>query len=117
MEAFLSYGNANAEVASKLAAELKKQGIETWFDRQIQLGDRWVTHIEDAIREAPTVLVLIGKDEQPGPYRRAEWRMALEAVWQNPSKRLIPVLLPGALLPTFRGHRQWHRRVPGDPDS
>ena len=43
MDVFLSYANADREIASRLAKDLNAQGIEVWQDiADIKPGEVWV---------------------------------------------------------------------------
>jgi hypothetical protein len=102
MDAFLSYGHRDTRIAHELRDELALLGVTVWeYHREIRPGVDWRQALEDAIRAAPVLLVLVGKGAEPGPHQVAEWRLMLEAAWQDTGKRLIPVLLPGAMLPKF----------------
>lgn len=101
MSTFLSYASANRKVAEKLREELGKAGITVWADTGIASGERWRDRIEDAIRSASAILVLIGPKNGDDPEQQFTWQVALETVWQDPGKRLIPILLRGATPPPF----------------
>lgn len=53
------------------------------------------------IRGAAAVLVVVGAGSQPSETQRWERQAVLEAVWRDPAKRLVPVLLRDAGLPPF----------------
>src|SRR5947199_10824881 len=101
MSTFLSYASADRKVAEKLRVELGKAGIAVWSDTDIVAGERWRDRIEDAIRSASAILVLIGPKNGDDPEQQFTWQMALETVWKDPNKRLIPILLRGATPPPF----------------
>jgi TIR domain len=102
MEAFLAYPSAEGEVAVKLCNELEKLGLKVWLDRrELQEGMDWRQAAEKAIQEAPNLLLLIGPGDGRDKKQEVYWRMALEAVWKDRDKRLIPILLNGARLPNF----------------
>lgn len=54
-----------------------------------------------ATRSAQDILVLLGPKQADDPAQRYTWQAALEAIWETPTKQLIPVLLPDAKLPSF----------------
>ncbi|PYQ58615.1 MAG: hypothetical protein DMF53_20120 [Acidobacteria bacterium] len=89
MSTFLSYASADRKVAEKLRDELGKAGIAVWSDTDIVAGERWRDRIEDAIRSASAILVLIGPKNGDDPEQQFTWQMALETVWKDPNKRLI----------------------------
>lgn len=103
------------EWAEKLHRALRDSGLSTWSNvRDLQPGPPVRSQLEKAVGEAKSVVTLIGPDdsfavsEQLLPARM----IALEAVWRNPGKRLIPLLLGNPELPTFvRTASNWTRRV------
>jgi hypothetical protein len=101
MSTFLSYASADCKVAEKLKDELGKAGVKVWSDIDSATGQEQRDRIEEAIRSASEILVLIGPKNGEDPGQQFTWRVALEAVWQDPRKRLIPILLRGADLPAF----------------
>jgi hypothetical protein len=100
MDIFLSYSSADRKVAEGLREELGRQGVTVWSDPGNSSLD-WRGRMEDGIRSADAILVLVGPRDGTDEAQQLTWRAALEAVWQDPSKRLVPVLLKGAELPTF----------------
>lgn len=44
---------------------------------------------------------MIGARDEPGEFQRSQWRAALEEIWRSPDKRLVPVLLGNARIPSF----------------
>src|SRR5262245_31960434 len=100
MSVFLSYATADREFARGLQGELIDLGISV----AIANGTRGS---EEAIRSAEDILVLVGLQSDEDEAQKVTWRMALEAVWQDSQKRLIPVLLHGAHLPPFVHGDSW----------
>jgi hypothetical protein len=102
MNVFLSFAHSDSDLAERLRRELEAAGISISTDRELmQRGDRWQAKIEAAIRSADAVLLLIHARPKPDAAQDFAWRATLEAVWENPDKRLIPILLRDAELPTF----------------
>jgi hypothetical protein len=99
MEAFLSYSSAEKKLAERLRKELTRDGLSVWQDKSIAAGEKWQQRIEKAIRSSDPILVLVG--DRVDEAQRFTWRVALEAVWKDSSKRLVPILLRGAELPSF----------------
>jgi len=99
MEAFLSYSSADKKLAERLRKELTKDGLSVWRDESIAPDEKWQRRVEKAIHSSDSILVLVGnRVDEPQQFT---WRVALEAVWKDPSKRLVPILLRGAELPAF----------------
>lgn len=100
VDVFLSYSAADQKLADRLRRGLDAHGLSVWFDSQLNPGSAWRHEIEEAIRKADHIVLLIGHRE-PDEGQQLTWRVALEAVWQDPEKRFIPVLHHGADLPAF----------------
>ena len=101
--------------AEKLDRALRDSGLSTWSNvRDLDSGLPVRSQLQKAIGDAKNVVAVIGPDdsfavsEQLRPARM----IALEAVWRNPGKRLIPLLLGNPELPNFvRSASNWTRRV------
>ena len=61
--------------------------------------------MESAIKAADAIIVVVGARDEPDDFQRREWQAALEEVWSNPDKGLIPVLLDDARTPSFLADR------------
>ena len=66
----------------------------------------WQRKVEQAVKAAEVVVVLIDPKHESDRSQQFEWRVVLEAHWLDPSKRLIPLLLWDAELPSFLPSRQ-----------
>lgn len=109
---FLSYNAKDRSFVEALASKLQSAGVALWFDQwSLQPGDRWQSAIDAAIRDAATILLVVGPSG-PSPWQQFETMAALESAAQD-GRRLIPVLLPGvsdkavAELPTFLRMFSW----------
>jgi len=101
-EVFISYSSRDSEWAERLNRALIKQGISTWLPKEnLCPGDSWRSSIEKALRNAKSFVMLIQPDREPGEWQRQEWGAALESVWDDPTKLLIPLLFRGAEVPSF----------------
>ncbi len=102
MDAFLSYSSADKKLAKKLREELTRSGLSVWWDDDSdQPGEAWRRQVKEAIRSSDYILVLVGPRAPVDEAQDLTWRVALETVWKDPRKRLIPILLRGAQLPAF----------------
>ena len=104
MDVFISYrrSDANSKLAKSLAKALGDSGVSTWFDKQsLKTGEPWAEATRQAILDANNIVVMIDPEGQPTRSQESEWRAALEAVWTNPQKRLIPLLMGNAEIPGF----------------
>ena len=101
MQVFVSYAGADRELGEKLKADLQARGIAVWPEnRQMQPGQSWGEQIEEAARQANANILLISQ-KNPDPQQSRTWQAALEAVWSDDSKRMIPFLLGDAEPPAF----------------
>jgi hypothetical protein len=103
MHVFLSYPTANQKLADRLRAELSRDGLSiSAFDARERAGVEWRKQVEPMIRAADDILILVGpRRRSPDEAQQLEWQVALQAVWQDPKKRLIPVLVRDAAPPPF----------------
>ncbi|HKI05172.1 MAG TPA: toll/interleukin-1 receptor domain-containing protein [Thermoanaerobaculia bacterium] len=102
MDVFISHSAADRKWALKLNQALVASGLTTWLDEeQIVPGTSWRSAIHEAIQVADDIVVLLGPRRTASGFERYEWQAALEAIWLDPAKRLIPVLLKDAELPAF----------------
>lgn len=102
MHAFLSYSASDRKLAERLRDELSRDGLSiSTFDSRQKAGIEWQREIEPLIRSADDILILVGPRSSADKAQQLEWRAALQAVWQDPHKRLIPVLVRNAALPPF----------------
>jgi TIR domain len=101
MKVFLSYSSADRKLAERIREELGTRGLTVWSSDQVATGAVWRDQIEQAIRAADSILVLVGPKSGMDEAQQFTCRTALEAVWENPGKRLIPILMHGAELPAF----------------
>jgi hypothetical protein len=101
MTVFLSYSSTDKKLADRLRRELMRQGVAVWSDTSLAAGSEWRGRIAEAIRSAEAILVLVGPKGEADEAQRSTWQEALEAVWQDPGKRIVPILVQDAKVPTF----------------
>ncbi|MBL8153611.1 MAG: toll/interleukin-1 receptor domain-containing protein [Anaerolineae bacterium] len=57
---FISYAHADGnDYADIVQARLKKKGIESWLDDNLKAGDDWSPMIDDAIRSAYALILIV----------------------------------------------------------
>jgi formylglycine-generating enzyme required for sulfatase activity len=85
---FVSYARADAEFALKLVADLRKAGVDLWFDRtDIPVGKNWPRAVQDALYSCGQFLVIISPASTGSDNVMAELDFALDE-----GKRIFPVL-------------------------
>jgi hypothetical protein len=105
-DVFISYAQGDEAWAATLMDELKNQGVRAWFDKaHIALGDPISEKIEQALREAPVIVVLVS----PKYLNSASAGFELGAAVAG-NKKIIPIATQEAeltTLPPLLRNRQW----------
>jgi hypothetical protein len=93
--AFISYSRDDSEFALHLAQDLKAAGAFVWLDQlDIPAGHPWDNAIEDALSDAPQVLIVLSPSSARSDNVRNEISFALEQ-----GKIIIPVLYMDCVVP------------------
>lgn len=88
---FLSYGSEDKELAKKIAEELVRNGIDTWWDRwEIRAGDSLRQKIEIGLRECTHFVVLLTETSITKPWVNEEIDAGFVQMISD-GKRLIPL--------------------------
>ena len=100
---FISHSASGTALARELARALEARNVPTWLDeKDISVGEDWKAAIESAIERAELFLFVVTPEATVSPGVRQEWQKALKHYWDDPErKRLIPVLVGGAVAPPF----------------
>jgi TolB-like protein/Tfp pilus assembly protein PilF len=120
---FVSYAREDADVARRIADELRDAGLEVWFDQdELRGGEAWDAKIKKQIRECTLFLAVISATTQSRGegYFRREWRQAAERMQDMATgiPFLVPVAIddtlgPDALVPDEFMRVQWSRLAGG----
>jgi hypothetical protein len=114
MHVFISYSHANGDFAEIVKTRLEGRGFNVWTDEdRLLAGEDWRNGIDQAIRSACALIVVITPSAKASEYVTYEWAFA----WGIGIK-VIPVLLePTPLHPrlealqyldfSIRAERQW----------
>jgi TolB-like protein len=123
---FLSYASQDAQVAQRLCAALRAQGIEVWIDQQeLRGGEEWDAEIRKQIKACALFIALISRATQSRDegYFRLEWKLAVDRSHQMSEHRafLIPVVIDDtsgneAVPERFREF-QWIRLPSGEANA
>ena len=93
-DVFISHSSQDKPMVERLARALQQEGLKPWFDKwDLAPGDRWREALEQAILDAPALLVCYGPSGT-GPWQAEEVRVAIEQAVKDLSRRVIPVWLP-----------------------
>jgi hypothetical protein len=105
-DVFISYAHRDRGLAEKLIKKLQAHDISISAAENLEVGEHWQMEIEQAVKSADAVIVLVDPKREPDSHQQFEWSAALEAEWEDSSKRLIPLLLGNAEPPSFLLSRQ-----------
>jgi hypothetical protein len=98
-DVFLSHNGADKAAVLELARRLREAGIEPFFDKwHLVPGEAWQPALERALNDSRTCAVFLGPNGF-GPWENEEMRVALSRRVSDHEYRVIPVLLPDAVLP------------------
>lgn len=97
MHVFISYAHEDVEFAENVRHELEKGGLAVWIDELTPIGDDWRQDIEDALRAAFALVLIVTPASTQSLYVTYEWSFALGA---------------GVLvLPVLRAETEFHPRI------
>lgn len=115
---FVSYHHSDSDFAEVLINKLEMAGFNTWVDNdQSHIVDDWRTRIDQVIKGASALIVVMSPEAKQSEYLTYEWAFAWGA-----GVKIIPVLLiPTVLHPslaalayldfTVRIARPWQRLI------
>lgn len=110
-DVFLSHASPDKATVEELARELKRNNLEPFLDKwHLVPGEPWQEALEEALDRSQTFAVFIGPGGV-GPWQHEEMRDALDARVRDKTRRLIPVLLPGALTPDEKALPRFLKRL------
>jgi hypothetical protein len=94
---FLSHNGKDKPAVEAIALKLKKNyELKCWLDKwNLIPGEPWQEALEHALNQCETVAVFVGPNTI-SPWENEEMRAALQTRVHNKTRRVIPVLLPGA---------------------
>jgi len=86
---FISYDRKDAAFVRRLTKRLEGLELSAWSDlSSLRPGDDWLAAIDDAIRAADAVLVVLSPNSARSRYVAYEWAFALGA-----GRKVIPVVI------------------------
>jgi hypothetical protein len=99
---FVSYSSDAKPWAKRLSEFLERKKISIWTDlKPLEPGQSLVEELQDALDDAECFVIVVGPKNRIKRWQDLEVQAALQRTWADSSKRIIPVLVPGAELPSF----------------
>ena len=94
-QVFISYSRKDIAFVDQLAADLKRAGLDVWYDVSgIAGGDRWRSEIENALRTSQFVLVVLSPDAIISEWVEREFLFS-----SNLKRKIIPLMYRSCELP------------------
>ena len=93
---FISYSHYDSEFVDKIGKQLGKNGIRYWLDIHEMKAGRIETQIDRAIRQNPTVLLVLSEHSLSSDWVEHEVRMGRELEKELSHDVLCPVALDAA---------------------
>jgi len=111
-DVFLSHSSADKEAVEITARRLREEAqLEPFLDKwHLVPGEPWQEALEEALDQSRTCAVFLGPAGL-GTWENEEMRSALEERVRDRSRRVIPVLLPGAPDPREKPLPRFLRRM------
>jgi hypothetical protein len=98
-DVFLSHATPDKPAVEELARRLKRRKLKPFLDKwHLVPGEPWQEALEDALKQSRTFVVFLGPSGIR-PWQNEEMRTALAIRAEDKGRRVIPVLLPDALMP------------------
>lgn len=98
---FISYSRRDTEYVSKLAEGLRKQGFDIWFDKNIKSGSDWDDTIEEQLKLADAIVLVLSKTSVASDNVKDEMSYAMEL--QTP---IIPIKIEECSVPMRMARKQ-----------
>jgi hypothetical protein len=99
-DVFLSHNTEDKPSVEQLARRLEEERLTAWLDKwDLVPGDDAIDALEKALGQSRACAVFLGP-AGIGPWQKEERQAALRRRVRDKNFRVIPVLLPGATLPT-----------------
>lgn len=100
---FISYSKKDSEFAHPLAKNLEAAGFKIWIDRSIGGGEQWRDSIEENLKSAGEVIIVVSPNSMASEWVKHEGSLAYG--W---GKKLYPVKIkPVPSLPPWLEEYQW----------
>lgn len=93
---FISHATADDDFVRELRIKLELHGLTVWVDsRNLRGGDQLKPEIEQAIKDASQVIVVLSPRTINSTWVREEVQLAEQLANDNDDYRVIPLMLPG----------------------
>src|SRR2546430_17494855 len=87
---FICYKHDDGDFAEIVINRIEKAGFATWVDDRLHAGEDWRAEIDQAIKDAVALIVIMTPEARSSEYVTYEWACAYGA-----GVKVIPVLYKG----------------------
>lgn len=98
---YISHASADAVIARELAEALKQHDISTFDVSDLLPGSDWESQLNEGLEASQAVAIIVGTDPYSDSYASNEWGQIVEASWDTPERRIIPLIRTEAEIPPF----------------
>jgi hypothetical protein len=99
---FLSYSSMDKPFVEKLAEDLKRGGVDVWFDLfEMKIGDSLIAKIKAGINQSDYIGVILSPRSVNSTWVREELNMAIAQEIASQSIKVLPILIENCEIPTF----------------
>ena len=108
VKAFLSYSSRDADLALRLAKDLRASGVDIWLDQwKLNVGEPIVQTIEQGLDDAEFVIVLLTHASVDSTWVQREWSRKVQHEGQARRVSVIPVRGERCDIPDFLAQRSY----------
>src|ERR1019366_9465903 len=108
-QVFLSYAQADGDVARQIADALQKEGLRVWFDAwELASGDSIVQRIEQAVATSDILVVLLSPNSVASRWVQTELSAAfLSRELRDRAITIIPAVIEDCEIPPLLADRKY----------
>lgn len=96
VDVFISHSSQDNEVVDRIVDKLRNLNLKLWYDReQILGGHQFIRKIEEGLENSRIVIAFLSRASISSYWAKMEWDAMLGLTAKDPTRRLIPIMLPG----------------------
>lgn len=99
---FISYSRSDTEYVSTLVQAFRKQGFDVWFDKNIITGSDWDDTIEEEIKSADALVIILSKASVKSDNVKDEMSFAMSL-----GKSVNPIKIEDCVIPMRLARKQF----------
>lgn len=104
-QVFISYAQADKEVARRITDELRRSSIHVWFDEwELKPGDSIANRIDQAVSTSDLLLVLLSPNSIESHWVQSELNASLSNELKSRAITVVPALIEECEIPTSLSH-------------